>query len=395
MGAGAADAAGAAADTAAEAAFEMELFLQMVVLMRLIDGGKVAEAVECSSTMFAKIRAVKSRSSAGDEIVAKCFFYYSRAFELQGKKEYSSIRNALHAALRTATLRSDEPGQAMLLNLLLRNYLADDLIDQAQKLISKTVFPETSHNSESARHLYYIARIQAVQLDYSEAHRHVELAMRKSPKTAVGFLQVANKLGIIVQMLLGEIPDRDLFRQPELKRSLAPYFQLTQAVRMGNVTKFNAVVAEFGATFRADKNFTLIMRLRHNVIKTGVRMVNVSYSRVSLADVASKLELDSSEDAEYIVMKAIRDGVVDATINHEEGYVSSNDVTNIYSTTEPHDAFHQRIDFCLKMHNDLVKSMRYPPNAYRRYLEKGGDASGDSVEKVAAEIAEEMDEEDD
>jgi 26S proteasome regulatory subunit N3 len=79
---------------------------------------------------------------------------------------------------------------------------------------------------------------------------------------------------------------------------------------------------------------------------------------VSLEDVAKKLELDTPEDAEYIVMKAIRDGVVDATINHEEKYVSSNENVNIYSTSEPHDAYHQRIDFCLRLHNDLVKSMR-------------------------------------
>jgi 26S proteasome regulatory subunit N3 len=78
-------------------------------------------------------------------------------------------------------------------------------------------------------------------------------------------------------MLLGEIPDREVFRQPSTKRSLAPYFQLTQAVRMGNVKKFNEVLAKFGAKFREDKNFSLILRLRHNVIKTGVRMVNVSY----------------------------------------------------------------------------------------------------------------------
>lgn len=32
-------------------------------------------------------------------------------------------------------------------------------------------------------------------------------------------------------------------------------------------------------------------------------MVNVSYSRLSLADVAAKLGLDSAEDAEYIVAK--------------------------------------------------------------------------------------------
>jgi len=98
-------------------------------------------------------------------------------------------------------------------------------------------------------------------------------------------------------------------------------------------------------------------------------MVNVSYSRLSLGDVATKLGLDSAEDAEYIVAKAVRDGVVDATINHQDKFVTSNEVTDIYSSTEPHDAFHQRISFCLSLHNDLVKSMRYPPNAYRRYLE--------------------------
>ena len=35
----------------------------------------------------------------------------------------------------------------------------------------------------------------------------------------------------------------------------------------------------------------------------GVRMINLSYSRISLADIAQKLLLDSPEDAEYIVAK--------------------------------------------------------------------------------------------
>lgn len=50
--------------------------------------------------------------------------------------------------------------------------------------------------------------------------------------------------------------------------------------------------------------FTLILfRLRHNVIKTGIRMISLSYSRISLNDIASKLCLDSAEDAEFIVSK--------------------------------------------------------------------------------------------
>jgi 26S proteasome regulatory subunit N3 len=83
-------------------------------------------------------------------------------------------------------------------------------------------------------------------------------------------------------------------------------------------------LATFGKVFQQDKNMTLILRLRHNVIKTGIRRISVSYSRISLRDICLKLQLDSEEDAEYIVAKAIRDGVIDATIDHQNGYMKSN-----------------------------------------------------------------------
>ena len=35
----------------------------------------------------------------------------------------------------------------------------------------------------------------------------------------------------------------------------------------------------------------------------GIKSVALSYSRISLADVAEKLQLDSPEDAEYIIAK--------------------------------------------------------------------------------------------
>lgn len=154
------------------------------------------------------------------------------------------------------------------------------------------------------------------------------------------FLLQVHKLLIVVELLLGEIPDRLQFRQPSLKRSLMPYFLLTQgttgsslshvpgfggagslgnggsgdffpllsrgfscrlcvgrgrrqlsedwscspcfphspcltntfsppAVRTGNLAKFNQVLDQFGDKFQADGTYTLIIRLRHNVIKTG------------------------------------------------------------------------------------------------------------------------------
>jgi 26S proteasome regulatory subunit N3 len=64
----------------------------------------------------------------------------------------------LHARLRTATLRNDFEGQACLLNLLLRNYLHHNLYDQADKLVSKSTFPESVSNNEWARFMFYIGK---------------------------------------------------------------------------------------------------------------------------------------------------------------------------------------------------------------------------------------------
>ena len=99
----------------------------------------------------------------------------------------------LHARLRTATLRNDYEGQAVLINCLLRAYLHSSLYEQADKLVSKSVFPESASNNEWARYLYYLGRIQAAQLDYSEAHKHLLQALRKAPQTsAVGFKQTVS-----------------------------------------------------------------------------------------------------------------------------------------------------------------------------------------------------------
>jgi hypothetical protein len=45
--------------------------------------------------------------------------------------------------------------QATVLNLLLRSYVEFSLYEQADKLISKSVFPDTADNNQTARYMYY------------------------------------------------------------------------------------------------------------------------------------------------------------------------------------------------------------------------------------------------
>ena len=53
----------------------------------------------------------------------------------------------------------------------------------------------------------------------------------------------------------------------------------------------------------------MISRLKHIVIRVGLRKINLSYSRISLDDIASKLNVDP-RDVELVVSKAIRDKVM-------------------------------------------------------------------------------------
>lgn len=102
-------------------------------------------------------------------------------------------------------------------------------------------------------------------------------------------------------------------------------------MRHGDLLEFERTVAANAALFKADKTYTLILRsarahssrnahdrngvgkssltltlppfppttsvclqrirLGHNVIKTGLRKISLSYSRISLADIATKLHL--------------------------------------------------------------------------------------------------------
>ncbi len=90
------------------------------------------------------------------------------------------------------------------------------------------------------------------------------------------------------------------------------------------------VVKKYGRIYEKDQLLILIRRLSSNVIKTGLRRINASYSRISFKDVAAKLNLEQNTDVEFIIAKAIRDGVIRATISHAGQHITI--VVRIYSS---------------------------------------------------------------
>merc|ERR1719463_1007524 len=144
---------------------------------------------------------------------------------------------------------------------------------------------------------------------------------------------------------MGGIPDRTTFTQAETREALKPYMAITQAVRSGDLNAFKMAMDSHEALFKKDKTLTLINRLRYNVIKTGLRSINTSYSRISLQDICTKLGLETPQDAAGVVAKAVVDGVIEASINHDGQFLQSNPRVNLYASAEPQKSLHKRVAF--------------------------------------------------
>ncbi|KAG5250292.1 26S proteasome non-ATPase regulatory [Salix suchowensis] len=283
-------------------------------------------------------------------LAARLYFYYSYSYEVSG--DLAEIRRNLLEWYSVAALNHDELGQETLLNLLLRNYLHYNLYEQAEKLRSKAPKILTRSNKQTLRYLFYTGKIQTIRLAYTDAKESFQQAVLRAPVAARGFRIQCSKWAVLAHLLLGEIPEKTIFMQTGMKRALRPYFELTNALRIGDLELFCNVTEMFSGTFISDRTKNVIVRLQHSVIRTGLCNISISYSRISLAEVADYVE--------NIVAKAIHDGAINAKIDHANGWLISKETRDIYATAEPQAAFSSRIAFYLNLYNETVWASHLP-----------------------------------
>ena len=160
---------------------EVEVYLHLLVVAATLRRSPTFNelAARLSSLLVDRLLEMEPRHTM-DCLGARAYQYFSTAHEALGRLD--EIRQILLTAHRTACLRHDDMGQATLVNLLLRNYLHYNLYDQALLLVENSNdFPATVSNNRFVRHLYYRGLIDAIQLEYTEAHQIIQ-ALRKHHK---------------------------------------------------------------------------------------------------------------------------------------------------------------------------------------------------------------------
>ncbi|SCU85307.1 LAME_0D00870g1_1 [Lachancea meyersii CBS 8951] len=364
---------------------ELNSFVHLMVQLFLLDSQQV-DALDSfnSQVVLPKVLQFYDERTL-DLINSKLWFYICRAREIVGNSFDTSIRAEMVKFLKTATLKHDNETRATLITFILRSFLQTGEVDTAADFISKVEFPSSNDVSSplEARYYFYLSKLNAIQLDYSSANDYVIAAIRKAPSTnkSLGFLQQANKLHCVIELLMGDIPELSFFKQKNMERSLLPYYHLSKAVKLGDLNKFTSAISTYKRELLNDGNYQLCVCLRSSVIKTGIRIISLTYKRISLKDICLKLRLDSEQTVEYMVSRAIRDGVIEAKINHEKGFIESSELLNVYATEQPQQLFDERIKFVNQLHDECVKAMRYPDDGSSKNKNKSS-ANFDQAEEM-------------
>ena len=67
------------------------------------------------------------------------------------------------------------------------------------------------------------------------------------------------------------------------------------------------------------------------MIRIGLRRISIAYSKISLKDIGNKLNIPA-EDVEFVVAKALRDGIMHGEIDHENQILGIEGDKNVYVT---------------------------------------------------------------
>ena len=127
----------------------------------------------------------------------------------------------------------------------------------------------------------------------------------------------------------------------------------------GELGNFNKIVEKHKQVFLKDGLYSMILRLNQIVIRIGLRKISIAYSNISLVDIASKLNFPA-DDIEFVVAKALRDGIINGEIDHENKVLKVQRDVNIYVTNEPQVQLDKRIRYCLGLYHEVQKAVTYP-----------------------------------
>lgn len=310
------------------------------------------------------------------DIFAELSHYYTNKLceTNQAKRGLLVVFNAIKLLQKTPNQLTSMHSDLMQLCLTSKNFkLALNLLQNNDVLdINKE---NGAYDSKAIlTYFYYASCIYAALKDYDNALFYFEQALT-IPCCSISQIMIeAYKKFLLISLilrskltLLPKYTSRIVLTQ--IKPICMAYHELAQAFTNSDLDKFNSTIQKYIDLYQQDRNFGLIKQLKQAFFKKNIQRLTKTFITLSLDDMAVKVKLTNSKDAEAYVLNMIKDGEIYATINQKANMVSFHDNPQKYDTPAMMDYLSKQMFNSIDM-DKKIKEMDREITIHPHYIQK-------------------------
>uniref|UniRef100_A0A8D8UJW0 COP9 signalosome complex subunit 3 n=1 Tax=Cacopsylla melanoneura TaxID=428564 RepID=A0A8D8UJW0_9HEMI len=168
-----------------------------------------------------------------------------------------------------------------------------------------------------------------------------------------------------------------------IKPLCQPYLDLVSVYTNNNSIELQMLLNKYQEIFSRDENTGLTKQILVCLTKNNIKRLTRTFLTLSLADVASRVQLGSPVEAEIYILKMISQNEIYATINKKDGMVVFNDSPQRFNNPMTFAQIEARISDCMQldakfqqMEEEILVNPLYVKKATSPNDEEGGVGGG-------------------
>uniref|UniRef100_A0A1L8DTA1 COP9 signalosome complex subunit 3 n=1 Tax=Nyssomyia neivai TaxID=330878 RepID=A0A1L8DTA1_9DIPT len=219
-----------------------------------------------------------------------------------------------------------------------------------------TAIASTDDSNHDAKYFllyyYYGGMIYTAVHNYERALYFFEVAV-STPALAMSHIMLESyKKFLLVSLILhGKIMPIPKYSSQVIARFMKPlshaYHELANAYATASSEETRNVINKYRETYRNDNNLGLVQQVARSLCKKNIQRLTKTFLTLSLADVASRVQLSGPAEAEEYILNMIKSGEIFASINQKDGMVVFKDDPEKYDSP----------DMFLKVQDDMARVM--------------------------------------
>ncbi|ERN10194.1 hypothetical protein AMTR_s00171p00017320 [Amborella trichopoda] len=270
---------------------------------------------------------------APDKFISLCKRFKDQVLQLQAPMQgiapmRTAIRKLQSSAEHLTSLHSD----FLLLCIVAKCYKA------GLSIMEDDIF-EVDQPKDFFLYCYYGGILNIGQKRFRKALEYLHHAIT-APMTVLNTVAVeAYKKYILVSLIhTGQVLPFPKYTSSVAQRSLKTYAQayidLANSYATGKISEVEKCLETHVDKFKLDVNLGLVKQVVLSLYKRNIQRLTQTYLTLSLQDIASTVQLETSKQAELHVLQMIHGGEIFASINQKDGMVSFHEDPEQYKTSE-------------------------------------------------------------